>query len=125
MFPLQYGDMIRFGTTGSYSITNTSSLDGTFTAGGLFQIASIMTGSTTTVSSSINIVPSLTAFPFSNNAIKAKNTQNFRMIRRSPNESFVLVQNKTQYLDPGFLVPFNFDPRYNIYDLARRAGIIQ
>jgi hypothetical protein len=125
MFPLQYGDMIRFGTTGSYSITNTSSLDGTFTAGGLFQIASIMTGSTTTVSSSINIVPSLTAFPFSNNAIKAKNTQNFRMIRRSPNESFVLIQNKPQYLDPGFLVPFNFDPRYNIYDLARRAGIIQ
>ena len=47
------------------------------------------------------------------------------MIRRSPNESFVLVQNKPQYLDPGFLVPFNFDPRYNIYDLARRAGIIQ
>jgi hypothetical protein len=125
MFPLQYGDMIRFGTTGSYSITNTSSLDGTFTAGGLFQIASIMTGSTTTVLSSINIVPSLTAFPFSNNAIKAKNTQNFRMIRRSPNESFVLIQNKPQYLDPGFLVPFNFDPRYNIYDLARRAGIIQ
>ena len=125
MFPLQYGDMIRFGTTGSYSITNTSSLDGTFTAGGLFQIASIITGSTMTVSSSINIVPSLTAFPFSNNAIKAKNTQNFRMIRRSPNESFVLIQNKPQYLDPGFLVPFNFDPRYNIYDLARRAGIIQ
>jgi len=51
--PLQYGDFIRFGTTSSYSITNTASLDGTFNGGGLFQIANIITGSNNNVSSSI------------------------------------------------------------------------
>lgn len=123
MFPLQYGDMIRFGTTGSYSTSNLTSLDGTFTAGGLYQISSIITGSTQYQIGNINIVPVLNAYTSS--SISSKNTQNFRMIRRVPNESFVLIQNKPQYLDPGFLIPFNFDPRYNVYDLARRAGIIQ
>jgi hypothetical protein len=122
-FPLQYGDMIRFGTTGSYSVDNTASLDGTFSAGGLFQISSILTGSNMTQTSSINIVPTLNNFTSS--SISSKNTQNFRMMRRIQNESFVLIQNKPSYLDPGFLIPFNFNPNYNPYELAKKAGVIQ
>ena len=121
-FPLQYGDMIRFGTTGSYGVDNTASLDGTFTAGGLYQIASIITGSNLNQTSSIIVFPVLNAFTSA--SISSKNTQNFRIMRRSLNESFVLIQNIPNYRDPGFLVPFNFDPKYNVYDLARRAGII-
>jgi hypothetical protein len=115
--------MIRFGTTGSYSVDNTASLDGTFSAGGLFQISSILTGSNMTQTSSINIVPTLNNFTSS--SISSKNTQNFRMMRRIQNESFVLIQNKPSYLDPGFLIPFNFNPNYNPYELAKKAGVIQ
>ena len=116
--------MIRFGTTGS-SINSTSSLDGSFIGGGLFQISSIITGSTNKVSSSIILNKSITNYPFVTQSLQSRNTQNFRIIRRIPNETFVLIKNKPSYLDPGFLIPFNFNPNYNPYDLAKKAGIIQ
>jgi hypothetical protein len=125
MFPLQYGDMIRFGTTGSYSVSNTASLDGTFTAGGLFQISSIITGSDPYQTGSIILNSLINNYPFTQNVIPNKNLQNFRIMRRIPNESYVLIKNKPSYLDPGFLIPFNFNPNYNPYDLAKKAGIIQ
>jgi hypothetical protein len=124
--PLQYGDIIRFGTTSSYSNTNTSSLDGTFTGGGIFQISKIITGSNNDVSSSIFINSLISNYPFTQNiALPSLPNQNFRIIRRVPSENFVMIQNLQEYKDPGFLVPFNFNPKYNVYDLAKKAGIIQ
>lgn len=130
--PLQYGDIIRFGNTGSYSATNTSSLDGTFTGGGLFEIVRIITGSSSRVSSSIEITPLISTSPFTNNvAIKnplpafiTQSAQNFRVMRRVPYENYIVVKNIPANRGGGFLIPENYNPTYNIYDLARKAGII-
>jgi len=124
--PLRYGDMIRFGTTASYSISNRDSLDGTFTGGGLFQINNIITGSDDNVISSINITPLINTYPFvQNTALSNRNNQNIRIMRRIQYENFILVQNiPSNPNNSGFLVPFNFNPNYNIYDLAKKAGII-
>jgi hypothetical protein len=123
--PLQYGDFIRFGTTSSFSAANTSSLDGSFNAGGLFQIATIITSSNNDVSSSIVISPSINQYSFTQNvALSSINSQNFRIFRRIPNETFILVQNSPSYTDPGFLVPQNYNPKYDPYTLARKAGLI-
>jgi hypothetical protein len=45
------------------------------------------------------------------------------MMRRVPNETFVLVKNKPQYVGGGLLIPANFNPNYNPIDVARKAGI--
>jgi len=126
LFPLKYGDMIKFGTTGSYSLSNTASLDGTFEGGGIFQIIKINTGSNFNQSSSIEITPIISNYNFTqNNALLSKNNQNIRIMRRVPNENFVLIKNLPQNPNiSGFLVPFNFNPKYDVYNIARKAGII-
>jgi hypothetical protein len=52
------------------------------------------------------------------------NNQSFRIMRRIPNESFILIKNIPAYTDPGFLIPQNFNPNYDPYTLARKAGLI-
>jgi hypothetical protein len=47
-----------------------------------------------------------------------------RIMRRVPNESFILIKNNPSYGDPGFLIPENFNPKYDPYELAKKAGII-
>ena len=47
-----------------------------------------------------------------------------RIMRRVPNESFILIKNNPSYGDPGFLIPENFNPSYDPYELARKAGLI-
>lgn len=126
--PLQYGDLIRFGKLGSYNPSNTSSLDGTFNAGGLFQILNITTGSDNNVSSSINITPILSQYPFSQKvALTSKNLQNFRILRRVPDETWVTTAtNPSINTDPaigGFLIPEDFNPNYDPISVARSIGI--
>jgi hypothetical protein len=121
--PLQIGDIIRFGDTGS---SDSSSLDSSFTALGQFQIASISIGTEVNKSSSIT----LSSINTINNDIFTWNgtdnyAQKYRIIRRIPNESFVLVKNNPSYGDPGFLIPWDFNPDYDVYELARKAGVIQ
>jgi hypothetical protein len=50
--------------------------------------------------------------------------QAFRIIRRVPNETFVVIN---QSLGPasGLLVPYNFDPDYSPAEIAKKAGLIQ
>ena len=43
---------------------------------------------------------------------------------RVPNENYVLIADIPEYTNPGFLIPFNFNPKYNIYDLAKKAGLL-
>jgi hypothetical protein len=37
----------------------------------------------------------------------------------------VLVKNNPSYNDPGFLIPWDFNPNYDVYELAKKAGVIQ
>jgi hypothetical protein len=126
--PLQYGDYIRFGS-GSIG------LDSSWTAAGLTQVVSFLrTGSediygTSSImygtSSLISIYPPLSSSITSSLYNIAYGNLQLRIIRRVSNETFVLIKDKPPYLDPGFLIPFNFNPNYNPYDLARKAGVIQ
>ena len=121
--PLQIGDIIRFGDSGS---SDSSSLDSSFIALGQFQIASISIGTEVNKSSSIT----LSSINNINNNIFTWNSaenyvQKYRIMRRIPNESFVLVKNNPSYGDPGFLIPWDFNPDYDVYELARKAGVIQ
>jgi hypothetical protein len=122
--PLTIGDIIRFGDTGS---SDSSSLDSSFTALGQFQIASISIGTEVNKSSSItlNSINNINNNIFTWDASNSNYTQKYRILRRVPNESFILVKNNPSYGDPGFLVPWDFNPDYDVYDLAKKAGIIQ
>jgi hypothetical protein len=122
-FPLQYGDFIRFGNTGSYSYSNTGSLDDTFTGAGLYNIYTVATGSNFTETGSIQISPTLTGEVSSLVTLSNIANQNYRILRRVPNETFVLIKKKPPYAGGGILIPFNFNPNYNPLDVARQAGI--
>jgi hypothetical protein len=122
LLPLQINDFIRFGDTGSSS---SSSLDGSFEALGLYQIQNINIALTASDSSSLNIQPALnsvtqqvTTWGF------GESNQTYRIFRRVPNESFVLIKNLPQYTDPGFLIPEDFNPNFDPFELARKAGVI-
>ena len=116
LLPIQYGDFIRFGTTGS----TTGSLDSSFY--GLDFVNTFNTiAPTASQTSSIQIVPSL----ISGSSVMGSTDQSYRIIRRTPTETFVLIQDLPQYLDPGFLIPENYNPAYNVYELATKAGLLQ
>ena len=119
--PLQYGDFIRFGTTGS---GDTTSLDESFNAGGLFQISSILTGSDNfNLTSSLTISPVISQYSFTQNtALTSRDTQNMRIFRRIPNETFVLT-NTIPYRGQGLLIPYNFNPKYSAIDIANELNI--
>ena len=51
--------------------------------------------------------------------------QNFRIIRRVPNEFYILAKNKPgAYTGQGLLLPINFDPQYDARAAAIKAGAI-
>jgi hypothetical protein len=93
-------------------------MDTSFTGEGLTQITNILTGSDIRTSSSI-FVTSIT-LPTTDPL-----TQNWRIMRRVPKDNFVLVQNMPLYTDSGLLIPQNFNPNYDPYTLARKAGLVQ
>jgi hypothetical protein len=113
-FPLQYGDFIRFG----YDSGGVNGVDYSFNGTALFRLQKALTGSDYNVSSSL-LVPSsvVTSFP------SVQTDQNFRIFRRVPNETFVLVKKKPIYAGGGLLIPANFNPNYNPIDVARKAGV--
>ena len=51
--------------------------------------------------------------------------QAFRIIRRIPNETFVIISDLPTYRGQGLLIPYNFDPKYNPSEIAKRVGLIQ
>jgi len=112
-FPLQVYDYIRFGTS------TTSNLDSSFTGDALVQITSINVASNNLGTSSLGVQVSNT-IPTPFNA-----SQNWRMFRRVSKDNFVLVKNLPPYKDSGLLVPQNFNPNYDPYTLARKAGLVQ
>jgi hypothetical protein len=114
--PLKYGDMIRFGTN---IASNTGSLDFNFETLGISAIASSSLDTSSVFTTSSLFVDNIPSRFVSNYSV-----QNIRVLRRVPNETFVLVKNSPAYTDPGFLIPNNFNPNFDPYALARKAGII-
>ena len=115
-FPLKYGDMIRFGIN---TAGTTGSLDYDYFNLGISAIASSSLDTSSALTTSSLFVDKIySQFP-SNYSL-----QNIRMLRRVSNETFVLVKNSPAYTDPGFLIPNNFNPNFDPYTLARKAGII-
>jgi hypothetical protein len=109
---IKYGDYIRFGTT------TTSSMDSNFYGTGSYQLISAQTGSDFNFSSSLYmnyITGSVPVNPL---------TQNWRIVRRVPNETFVLVSNLPTFTGKGLLVPYNFDPKYDPIEVAKKAGLL-
>ena len=113
-FPIQQYDYIRFG------IGSQNSLDKNFTGDFAVQISSITISSNYTSSSNIDALV-IKPGSISSNTIE----QNWRIFRRVPKDNFVLVQFIPSYLDSGLLIPQNFNPNYDPYTLARKAGLVQ
>jgi hypothetical protein len=107
--PLQQYDYIRFGTT-------LSNLDSSFYGGALIQITYI------SQSSDYNTTSSLSFYPITGSITTGSL---WRMMRRVPLDNYVLVKSMPNYKDPGFLIPQNFNPNFDPYTLARKAGLIQ
>jgi hypothetical protein len=114
LFPLQKGDYIRFGR----DLPNTGSVDYNFAGDRLYQLIDYSQSSNITLNT-LNVIPLYTgsSFPTSN--------QNWRIFRRVPNETFVLISKIPQYTGQGLLVPYNFDPRFSPSEIALRIGLIQ
>jgi hypothetical protein len=116
-FVIQPYDLIRFGTFPSGSLS--SSLDQSFYGDALYQVTDTVPGANFTQHSFIYIQNITGSIPSTVSGV-----QNWRMMRRVPKDNFVLVQYKPGYTDPGFLIPNNFNPNYDPYTLAKKAGLI-
>jgi hypothetical protein len=106
--PLQQYDYIRFGST-------LNSMDSSFTGEALAQITTFSQSSDYNTTSSL-YVQVLTGSVVSNSL--------WRMMRRVPKDNFVLIKYIPSYRDSGLLIPNNFNPNYDPYTLARKAGLI-
>jgi len=115
-FPLKYGDMIRFGIN---TAGQTGSLDYNYFNLGISTIVSNSLDNTSALTTSSLFVDKINSqFPIN------YTLQNIRVMRRVPNESFILIKENPSYGDPGFLIPGDFNPNYDVYELARKAGVI-
>jgi hypothetical protein len=115
--PLRYGDFIRFGS-------GSTKMDSSFTGSSLNRYISASIGSEDQTSALENKLYFSSAIntPIRNTMDSYFDVE-YRMMRRVPNETFVLVKNKPQYVGGGLLIPANFNPNYNPIDVARKAGV--
>jgi len=115
--PLRYGDFIRFGS-------GSTKMDSSFTGSSLNRYISASIGSEDQTSALENKLYFSSAIntPIRNTMDSYFDVE-YRMMRRVPNETFVLVKNKPQYVGGGLLIPANFNPNYNPLDVASKAGI--
>jgi hypothetical protein len=111
-FPIQKYDYIRFGDPSGMDVSFTGNI-------GCFRIIDITIGADYNLSSSLYLSLITGSFP-SNIA-----TQNWRMFRRVPKDNYVTIKYLPSYTDSGLLIPQNFNPNYDPYTLARKAGLIQ
>ena len=119
LFPLQYGDFIRFGDSSATGASITSSLDYSWNNGNLYNILTTNTNNLVApLSSSLQVTPAAHSYP------QLVSNQAFRIIRRVPNETFVVI---SQAIDAtsGLLIPYNFNPDYSPAEIAKKAGLIQ
>jgi hypothetical protein len=115
LLPLKKHDFIRVSTT-SYDV------DENFNQLGLYRIMDFVPGNF--ISGSLYILPTLNDYKDIIFGSPGLNSQNYRIFRRIPNETFIVSTTLPPYTDPGFLIPENFNPAYDPYDLAKKAGLI-
>ena len=122
LFPITVNDFLRIGDgriSGSGLLTSLSkSLDDSFNSLALVRV----TSSSFSPDATLYVYPPLSSSVI--NLLNTNKTQNYRFFRRIENETFIVSTSLPQYDSPGFLVPENFNPAYNPYDLAKKAGII-
>jgi hypothetical protein len=94
-------------------------MDTSFTGDGLVQITGI------SLSSDILTSSSYIYYSYNSSSNNKSITQNWRIIRRVPKDNYVVIKNLPSYTDSGLLIPQNFNPNYDPYTLARKAGLIQ
>jgi hypothetical protein len=115
-FPLQPNDFVRFG----YEPDSPYGVDGAFNTGTLTQIKSITTGSDYNQTSILGIL--------NLNSIPVTARQNYRIFRRVPDETSVVVSTNPQINitsgEVGILIPENFNPNYDPISIAKAAGLI-
>jgi len=128
--PLQENDYIRFGATSS---AQTGSIDSSFDAMALYRITKIDTGSYWVsggkfISSSLTINPVTGSFLAGQALSTTYNQQYYRIIRRIPDETTVLVSTNPQINitsgEVGLLIPENFNINYDPISIAKAAGLI-
>jgi len=129
LLPITKYDYIRFGTTGSSS--DSGSLDNTFNGLLLFTITDTPTYTTASATSSLTITPVITSSfePIYNTFGGSTNlNQNFRIFRRIPDETSVVVSTNPQINvtsgEVGILIPENFNINYDPITIAKAAGLI-
>jgi len=129
LFPISKYDYIRFGTTGSSS--DSGSLDNTFEGLLLFNITNTPTYTTASATSSLSVTPVITSNfnPIYNTVVGSSNlNQNYRIFRRVPDETSVVVSTNPQINitsgEVGILIPENFNPNYDPVAIAKGAGLI-
>ena len=93
-------------------------MDSNFYGTGSYQLISAQTGSDFSFSSSLYMNYITGSVPV--NPI----TQNWRIVRRVSNETFVLISNLPTFTGKGLLVPYNFDPKYDPIEVAKKAGLL-
>jgi hypothetical protein len=123
-FPLQNNDFIRFGLVGG---NVTASLDYSFTAGGLVRLLSSSYGGNPNAVSTLITSPEIPAVPRAD-ILGNNQNQNFRIFRRIPDETSVLVSTNPQINvtsgEVGILIPQNFNINYDPITIAKAAGLI-
>ena len=124
LLPLKPYDIVRFGDARASGSANSSSLD--FSFNGIQSVTILSSSLDLFSSSSLSIIPSLSSYVTSSFIGGPTNlqNQNWRIFRRVPDETNIVIQSLISFTDPGFLIPENFNPNYNPYDLAKKAGII-
>jgi hypothetical protein len=118
LFPLQELDIIRFGNSNNSLFNN--QLDNIFNNGFLYY----MTNLQGTSFFDPNFSGSFNPVPQAHSINKTNTNQTFRIFRRLEDETFVVSTSLPPYRDPGLLIPENFNPNFNPYELAKKAGVI-
>lgn len=123
LLPVQQFDYVRLGDSrvsgsGINISTNSSSIDYSFTSMNLLMVSTTTNIHSYGLSTLVNntVAGNILGTSFLN--------QNYRIFRRLPDETNIIISSLPNYTDPGFLIPENFNPNYNPYDLAKKAGVI-
>lgn len=109
--PIRQNDFIRFGFTPD----SPYGVDEFFNLSSLTQIKEITLGADSGNTSILNILD-LTSIPVAER-------QNYRIFRRVPDETFILINNLT-YTGAGLILPKNLNPKYDPVKIAKDLGVI-
>jgi hypothetical protein len=121
LFPITKNDFLRIGDgriSGSNILSVSKSVDDNFNSLSLVRVVS----SSFSPDATLHIYPSLSS-PIIN-ILNTNRVQNYRFFRRLEDETFVVSTSLPPYTDPGLLIPENFNPNFNPYELAKKAGVI-